>query len=153
MIALLYMRISKFDKTEQRQQQVMKEMEDSLALYISDVKEENDRLIDQLTKINKQRSNSQEDELKPQHTGVPKESTGAPSSYFQGKPPVSKVMNSYKMQQQIKTFEEPKVSKVDVEETEFEKVYRLSKEGFSTNEIASRLGKGKTEVELILKFK
>ena len=155
MIALLYMRISKFDKAEKKQQQLMKEMEDSLALYITEVKEENDRLIEQLTNLNTQPSMDKKD--KP--SGKPEIQSSdikvtTPTPLFHPKPPASKVLNSYKThQQQVHPSKEQEIPVEPKEETEFEKVYRLRNEGYSANDIASRLGKGKTEVELILKFK
>ncbi|MBD7907104.1 hypothetical protein [Sporosarcina gallistercoris] len=153
LIALLYMRISKLDKTEKRQQQLMKEMEDSLALYITEVKEENDRLIDQLTKLQK-KPQPAEIQSEVKESPIPQEDeVAATAVYFTPKPPTSKVLDSYRSQQQSRganttdRFAEPK------QETEFETVYRLHDEGLSMDEIASRLKKGKTEVELILKFK
>ncbi|GKV67825.1 swarming motility protein SwrB [Sporosarcina sp. NCCP-2716] len=163
-IALLYMRLSKLDGTEKKQRQLMKEMEDSLALYIADVKEENDRLIEQLTN-------------RPDAPGIRADSRGAGASnagtaadpagssiekpltaVSAVKPPALKVMDSYRSQQTAKPREtvEPPESVQQQEpdgETGFEPVYRLHAEGLTAGEIASRLGKGKTEIELILKFK
>lgn len=153
MIALLYMRISKLDKTEKRQQQLMKEMEDSLALYITEVKEENDRLIDQLTQLQKKQTVSEMHSEVIESPIPQEEEVAATAVYFNPKPPTTKVLNSYRSQQQstaaktTERFTEPK------QETDFEMVYRLYDEGLSMDEIASRLKKGKTEVELILKFK
>ncbi|REB09779.1 hypothetical protein DVB69_02945 [Sporosarcina sp. BI001-red] len=153
MIALLYVRISKLDKTEKNQQQLMKEMEDSLALYITEVKEENDRLIDQFIKI---QQNQQTTEMKDEAKRSPilqEDEVAATAVYFNPLPPTSKVLDSYRTQQQasvtntVEPIMEPK------QETEFETVYRLQSEGLSIGAIASRLKKGKTEVELILKFK
>ena len=153
MIALLYVRISKLDKTEKKQQKVMKEMEDSLALYITEVKEENDRLIDQLTKI---QQNDSETVLKDEAKRPPipqEEELAATAVYFNSRPPTSKVLDSYRSQQQASATNTIEPITDLKQETEFETVYRLYDEGLSMGEIASRLKKGKTEVELILKFK
>lgn len=154
MIALLYIRISKFDKTEKKQQQLMNEMEDSLALYITEVKEENDRLIDQLTKISEQPSTREKEQpMKQTQEKSTDSKVTAPKEFFQPKPPTSQVLNSYKAYEQASTPKEQEIPIKQKEESEFEKVYRLASEGYTPNEIASCLGKGKTEVELILKFK
>ncbi|WP_039041942.1 hypothetical protein [Sporosarcina sp. ZBG7A] len=153
MIALLYLRMSRLDKTEKKQQQLMKEMEDSLALYITEVKEENDRLIEQLTKIQKNPRNN-ESKVEAKKSSVPQDDeVAAASVYFNPKPPTSKVLDSYRSQQQPNETSAAKTRPEPKQETEFETVYRLHDEGLTLNEIASQLKKGKTEVELILKFK
>lgn len=153
MIALLYLRMSRLDKTEKKQQQLMKEMENSLALYITEVKEENDRLIDQLTRIQKNPQNN-ESKVEAMSSSLAQDAEVAVSSvYFNPKPPTSKVLDSYRSQQQPSETSATKSRLEPKQETEFETVYRLYDEGLTLNEIASQLKKGKTEVELILKFK
>lgn len=153
MIALLYLRMSRLDKTEKNQQQLIKEMEDSLALYITEVKDENDRLIDQLTKIQENPQNN-ESKVEPKRSSLAQEAeVAATSVYFNPKPPTSKVLDSYRSQQQPSETSATKSRLEPKQETEFETVYRLYDEGLTLNEIASQLKKGKTEVELILKFK
>ncbi|MCM3756742.1 hypothetical protein M3197_04500 [Sporosarcina aquimarina] len=153
MIALLYLRMSRLDKTEKNQQQLMKEMEDSLALYITEVKEENDRLIEQLSKMQQTPQNNK-GKVAAEKLVIPQDDeTSVDSVYFNPKPPTSKVLDSYRSQQQASVTSVTKSSEEPKQETEFETVYRLHDEGFSLNEIASQLKKGKTEVELILKFK
>lgn len=148
------MRISKLDKTEKKQRQFMKEMEASLALYITEVQEENDRLIEQLSKL-QLRPDTDE---KPDYTqsSVPLEDVSSDTSqqvaYYTPKLNTAKVLSTYRAQQKPKEVNE-KVQQTTSIETEFEKVYRMRAEGFNSDEIASRLKKGKTEVELILKFK
>lgn len=164
MIALLYIRLSKLDGTEKKQRQLMKEMEDSLALYIADVKEENDRLIEQLThrteglhvRTDSRESGTSRAESDLEPAGRNTETSMAAASAV--RPPARKVMDSYRSQQTAisqKTEKSPKAEQqTELDgETGFEPVYRLYAEGLTAGEIASRLGKGKTEIELILKFK
>lgn len=153
-IVLLNMRISKVDETERKQKQIMNEMEDSFALYISEIKEENDRLIQQLSKHWDDKSEMVY-ESKPIQTDY-KDEVAAASTYFNSKPSTTKILNSYRTSQQQAASADfdPLVTRDNrVKETEFEKIYRLSEDGLTTAEIASHLGKGKTEVELIMKFK
>ncbi|MDW0109203.1 hypothetical protein [Sporosarcina aquimarina] len=154
MIVLLYLRAAKVDETERKQKQIMKEMEDSFALYISEIKEENERLIQQLSKHREDKS-EMTFESKTIQTDY-RDEVAAASSYFNTKPSTSKVLNSYRTSQQQASsanVDSLFISDNRAKETEFEKVYRLSEQGLTTTEIASQLGKGKTEVELIMKFK
>jgi len=48
MIALLNAKVAKFKDLENRQEQIMREMEESISLYLVEIKEENDRLIKEL---------------------------------------------------------------------------------------------------------
>ncbi|WJY28712.1 MULTISPECIES: hypothetical protein [Sporosarcina] len=157
-IALLYMRLSRLDNTEKQQKQLMKEMEDSLALYMSDVKEENDRLIEELGQLKDRSSAAGKPAAQTHEAQTAPGPDRQPADFEPPKPPVLKVMNSYQAQQG------PAASAVARKQggghgqdgrtdAAFEEVYRLHSEGISPEEIASRLGKGKTEVELILKFK
>ncbi len=163
MIALLYMRLSKLDGTEKKQRQLMKEMEDSLALYIADVKEENDRLIEQLTHRPKGQNDWADSGgagiISKEMDGEPavRTSDAPPAAISAVRPPARKVMDSYRSQQTVNSRESG-ISPAGQQpgsdgETGFEPVYRLHAEGLTPGEIASRLGKGKTEIELILKFK
>ena len=47
-LALLYAKVSKFDDLEKKQGKLMREMDDSITAYLSELKDENDRLIIQL---------------------------------------------------------------------------------------------------------
>ena len=44
-MALLYMRLSKFNNLEKKQEKLMAEMDDAIGAYLSELKEENERLI------------------------------------------------------------------------------------------------------------
>ena len=44
-MALLYMKVSKFNNLEKKQEKLMAEMDDAIGAYLSELKEENERLI------------------------------------------------------------------------------------------------------------
>ena len=50
-LALLYTKVTKFDDLEKKQRKLMTEMDDSIGAYLSELKDENDRLIEQLTVV------------------------------------------------------------------------------------------------------
>ncbi|WP_088005951.1 DUF6115 domain-containing protein [Indiicoccus explosivorum] len=107
LIVLLLLKNSRIKELEQRQEQIVEEMEYSLTAYLIEIKEENDRLLDRLE------TGKQEAQQSP----VPAESAEP---------------------------EKPAAR------TEAEALYLR---GFTIEEIARQLGTGKTEVELLLKFR
>ena len=48
-LALFYTKMSQFDDLEKKQRKLMDEMDDSIAAYLSELKDENERLIEQLS--------------------------------------------------------------------------------------------------------
>ncbi len=52
MIVLLNAKVAKFKDLEIHQEQLMREMEESISLYLVEIREENDRLIKELSKGN-----------------------------------------------------------------------------------------------------
>lgn len=134
-LALLYTKSSKYDDLEKKQQTMMREMDDSIGLYLSELKDENDRLIEKLSKrVDKE------------------ENTVSPKPIVEKSPevkiPVNLALKSYQATNNYRNKPEP------VEEPdERTKIIRLHEAGQSIEEIAKTLGKGRTEVELILKFR
>ena len=49
-IALLYTKLSKFQDLERKQENIMNEMENSFSAYLAEMKDENDRLLAELSK-------------------------------------------------------------------------------------------------------
>ena len=134
-LALLYTKSSKYDDLEKKQQTLMREMDDSIGLYLSELKDENDRLIEKLSK----RVDKEE---------IPVTIKPIVESSPTVKVPVNLALKSYQATKKYKN--EPEL----VEETdERTRIIRLYEAGQSIEEIAKTLGKGRTEVELILKFR
>lgn len=149
-LALLYTKVSKFDDLEKKQRKLMVEMDDSIGAYLSELKDENERLIERLA------TRDREPVAKKVTSSFPADkqeqtitSEQAPATIRVGKPtiPVNVALKSYNavtMTQQGPTLD------VDDDRT---KALKLFDAGQSIEEIAKALGKGKTEVELILKFR
>ncbi|WP_342566795.1 hypothetical protein MKY09_12565 [Psychrobacillus sp. FSL K6-4046] len=144
-IALLNMKLSKYKDLEDRQEQTMKEIEDSFSAYLADMKDENDRLLYEL------KENSFVPPIKEHASAKEEVSTtiknDIDSSFVISRPLVSKhkVANSYVQAASLPEKKQPVTMK--------EKVLYYSEEGKSPIEIAKLLQIGKTEVELFLKFK
>lgn len=139
------MRMAKFDKLETKQQKLMSEMDDAIAAYLTELKDENDRLIRLLEK--------RMDDEKPAGKDSRKEMTNAPPAprdIIQNQKPVIPVQVAL---QSYKSFSKPSEADSREEDDDRAKALKLQKNGWSVEEIARELGKGKTEIELILKFK
>lgn len=134
-LALLYTKSSKYDDLEKKQQTMMREMDDSIGLYLSELKDENDRLIEKLSK----KVDKEEVPLSP----VPIVEKSSVNNI-----PVNLALKSYQAinnyKNQPKQLEEP---------DERTRTIQLHEAGQTVEEIAKKLGKGRTEIELILKFR
>ncbi|MGN7386789.1 hypothetical protein [Sporosarcina sp. SAFN-015] len=151
-IALLYMKVSKFNNLEKKQQKLMAEMDDAIGAYLSELKEENERLI---AIIEKRQENGKRVEnaldsrhQEPERQVERKEFTIVTPSY-----PVKAAMKSYQTAPTVKDSKSskpvPKVHEMDSRTL----AIQMYDEGKPIEEIAKKLGKGKTEVELLLKFR
>jgi len=140
-LALLYTKVSKFDDLERKQKKLMEQMDDSITAYLSEIQDENNRLIQQLSAVELTKESIE----KPITPAVEKASkpirTNSPSI------PINLAIKSYG--KTAAPFSIPDEFEMDDRTT----AIRLHEDGKTIEEIAKVLGKGKTEVELILKFK
>jgi len=139
LIAILNARLSKLQDVERKQQVLMKEMDDAVSAYLVEIKDENNRLLEELSR----KSVSFEGiEVQSQRT--------QDEVHFSNRPTISKtkVANLYK--QTLKTDETERTLKpLSIKE----QVHQLYSDGNSIEQIAKTLEKGKTEIELMLKFR
>jgi hypothetical protein len=177
-IIILNSKISKFKDLELRQNQLIEEMDNTISVYLLEMKEENDRLIEEL-KTSKLSSSKPIPSIHTQSTvqketfGVEKKETTqltntskademeAPRVFV----PVQRVANAYTKQKanvvvekeldevQAELFdkiEEPILA--EKEQTFEQKIVALYNEGKTIEEIAKQMQRGKTEIELLIKF-
>ncbi|MER2000059.1 MAG: hypothetical protein ABS882_09795 [Lysinibacillus sp.] len=166
-IALLNTKLSKYKDLEKKQQSLIEEMDNSIGAYLVEMKDENDRLIQELKAASMEQTNIKqvviEDELK--HTTLQEELTNPVASLQGDKPaaftPKKKAANAYGRHQEVHTpgFEQHKVSAIlkEVEPQKVpltfeQKVKNMYDEGQTIEQIAKATNKGKTEIELLLKF-
>lgn len=162
-IALLYMKVSKFDDLERRQNKLMKEMDNAISAYLFEVKEENDKLIEKLSpKVNEAES-SANFEATAQEVHIDEQQKAKEEPQIPVTIPEYTMRNharkSYETIQKSVTQSDPEedlqVNVHNLEEVELDdrtRALRLSEAGLSVEEIAKKLNKGRTEIELILKF-
>jgi len=177
-IILLNTKVSKFKELEVRQDKLIREMDDAISVYLMEMREENNRLIQELTKTKSKNGqqpmqpikNEQIVELpevekqKVQKETQESEIALAPKIAV----PKSIVKNAYNRQKTHpakaetvgnQTYKEERdkgsLDSQPVKESEksFEQqVIKLHHDGKSIEEIAKITQKGKTEIELLLKF-
>lgn len=153
LIILLNNKVAKFKDLEVRQNQLMQEMDDAIGVYLIEMREENDRLLRELTTVKnampeiKQEANPFVDIKREQLSeSVLKEQVPIEKKAFV---PKNVAANVYK-QQKLEKHEAsvPKQEPLTPEQ----QILALHKSGQSIEEIAKRTQKGKTEIELLIKF-
>lgn len=146
-IALLYMKLSKFDNLEKKQSKLMKEMDDAIAVYLTEIKDDNEQLIEKLTaKVEATKQEDSQRQTKKQPPKIQEEEQA---------PVIMPILQNTMRHHARQSYEavQKKVVQEEVEVDDRTQAIKMSAEGYSIEEIARKLGKGQTEVELILKFK
>ncbi len=179
-IAILFLRQNKLIKMEDNLKRPIHEMEELTAAYLLQMKEENDRFINRLNQVNKDGQDSEttsinEFEVKPseeEHTDQPNIAIDRLDLQENDMPFIKKtisqqaVMAYQKQKQNGKIPINSDVSTMTVEQNNQadnrpitvnhnldDQIIHLRKQGYKIEEIAKMLNKGKTEIELLLKFK
>lgn len=149
-IALLYMKVANFDALEKKQNRLMQEMDDAIAAYLAEIKDENDQLLEKLTMQADKQNHTQEvkKELQEKQDKVP----------FEAESPVQVTTPQQSMRHYArKSYATTQHNRASIDKQEDvderTRALQLSEDGWSIEEIAKKLDKGRTEIELILKFK
>lgn len=138
LIAILNARLSKFQDVERKHQELMKEMDDAVSAYLFEMKDENNRLLEELSRRTSKfegievKSQRQQDDF-----GLTYPSTISKK----------KVASLYKQ-----TVKSDEVEPILIPITLKEQIIQLYNSGKTIEQIAKQLGKGKTEIELMIKF-
>jgi len=177
-LIILNTKLAKFKDLEKKQERLMREMDDTISVYLAEMKDENDRLIQELQRVSKSETQTnavkheeqierqKEQEQSPSLTK--EESPVDGSTKLDNEPrfyvPKNIVANAYSRQQQTEAKTEAKVVHSAQQPTNATKkeeakpltieqqAVELAKQGKTAEEIAKQLQKGKTEIELLLKF-
>ena len=175
-IIILNTKVAKFKDLEIKQERLMREMEDTISVYLAEMKDENDRLINELQMVPKPKTGivaepiekNQEILKRPSENdskiGQSAKAENIPGFDIEPRVVVPKktAVSAYSRQQQstvhttkqdssVQELTEDRLEK-QKELTFEEQVVLLSKQGKDVEEIAKQLQKGKTEIELLLKF-
>lgn len=162
-IVVLYMKYSTMKSLTDKQREILEDTENSMTSFLIEMKDENDRLIEHLT------NNSS---LIPQEV-APKDNKNAKVNNIAAKASsydIDKMKKSKKEENEDEDEGLPKhLSQIDevkdtieisestlaeIETLPFEiEAINLYENGYSIEQIARKFNKGKTEIELILKFR
>ncbi|WP_044893745.1 DUF6115 domain-containing protein [Bacillus alveayuensis] len=143
-IILLSLKLAKVKEVETKQAKMIKDMEEAIAAYLLEFKEENEKFIETLTKtINRGEQQTKEIERR------------------EVLPTYLPNIEQIKDQVDISTahIKHEKTDSSKNKETEMDKenilqqALQLHRQGKTSEEIARILKKGKTEIELLLKFR
>ncbi len=136
-IALLFMKFQSVKDTEKRQAAMLAETEQSMTSYLIELKDENEKLIKELKRV-------QQSEISGTERSTPKKPD---AEYEEPDFPLPSITHEDRVE--ISAHQAKTVRPESFEE----KVFRLKQIGYSAEEIAKELNKGKTEIELLLKFR
>ncbi|MFJ7735204.1 hypothetical protein ACIQ2D_02580 [Lysinibacillus sp. NPDC097287] len=174
-IIILNTKLAKFKDLEKKQERLMREMDDTISVYLAEMKDENNRLISELQMVPKQQAvvasrpkeqDEQHRELETQQPTAEISSKEVNRTDIEVEPrvfvPKNIAVNAYSRQQHATNNTAKQGSSVatldalieeeQLEPTFEEQVILLSKQGKTVEGIAKQLQKGKTEIELLLKF-
>ncbi|WRP08468.1 hypothetical protein U9J35_10010 [Rossellomorea aquimaris] len=152
-IVLLYSRQNRFLNMEKEQKKMIMELEEVISTYLIEMKEENEEFIRTFNRHTKSQTritditdeenvNSSPLQTNPDWGGVGYKQ--ASKAYQQTPTPqMGAVEKKLEVKPTVKTNEDPLI----------QQVLLLKKEGKTIEEIAQTVGKGKTEIELLLKFR
>ncbi|MEH7650924.1 Swarming motility protein SwrB [Bacillus safensis] len=159
-VIILYTRMNSLKATEQKQRELLEETENTLAAFLMEVKEENDKL----SKVAAASPDFSAEELKsdlqtPKQPQPPIESQQSVESEDPVPEHLSALLSEVEVQEEKVNEPVPQLdtevslpSKSEIEETFEDQVKTLYDEGRSLEEIAKEMKTGKTEIELLLKF-
>ena len=185
-LVILNSKLSKYKEIEKKQEAIIREMDDAISVYLVEVKDENDRLIKELTMQSKVQAERQSTEyrrplveekpavlsenvqeeasLKVQQLKLdPKDNhaervidvpkivpkTIAANAYKKQLPDSQLVKPVEKFEPMFEQQQKPADQVLSLFEQEVVRYHRL---GMSIEEIAKKTQKGKTEIELLIKF-
>lgn len=137
LIILLYLQLSKVKETEKHQQQMTEEMEQTFSAYLLEWKEENERFLKKLSDMTGNRS---KEDVKKNHS-IAQETSAKEEELPDYFPNVGDVKDIVDIRQQAAP---PSLA---------DEAWKLYEQGKTIEEIAKILKKGKTEIELLLKFR
>ncbi|QTM99438.1 hypothetical protein ERJ70_09055 [Sediminibacillus dalangtanensis] len=146
-IRLLFQKLQQNGNEGQAKIDSLQQSEEMLSAFLHEIREENDRLLKELD----------EPTSKNKHTAQKNSNEGVSSAFEEEQAPPYK--QSYRKRYTSDKAEDseyvppmPEVQQDTVEESVTAKVYSLYDQGYTVDEIAKKLDKGKTEVELMVKF-
>ncbi|WP_445488213.1 hypothetical protein [Niallia sp. 03133] len=161
-IALLFVRQNRFVSLEKQQKQSMEEVENLIAAFIVEMKEENELFLQKMKITEKRKAAPKKEKENIEKLSLVSFEKEHPEINML--PSKKQAANVYKKTIDMKQEEKedagellnliyPLEKEDPKEKSLLEKVLDLKEQGKNTEEIAKILNKGKTEIELFLKFR
>jgi hypothetical protein len=149
-IVILYSRQNRFLNMEIKQKKIIAEMEDVISAYLIEMKEENDEFIRSFkTQVyNDTQGDASAEENKQDVSSPAQNSTKWPGTRYKRASQAYQQMKNPEMEPEDRT-----VKLTPEQDPLIQQVISLKKTGMSIEEIAKSVGKGHTEIELLLKFR
>ncbi len=141
-VVILYMRLAAVKETEKQQKKILEETENTLAAFLLELKEENEKLIENTASPSSQmKEETQKSDLRPAEKESEQEAVQEEENFLEH---IEGLISEVERQEE----------NVNSNTQSFEdKVMELYEQGYSANQIAQKLKSGKTEIELFLKFR
>ncbi|MHA6486524.1 DUF6115 domain-containing protein [Bacillus cabrialesii] len=141
-VIILYTRLTAVKETEKQQKKILEETENTLAAFLLELKEENEKLIENTD------SPSSQAEKETQKSDLQR------SENYAERDEVQEEENLPEHIEGLITEVERQEESVNSDVQSFEdQVIDLYEQGYSASQIAQKLKSGKTEIELFLKFR
>ncbi|SDL73359.1 DUF6115 domain-containing protein [Sediminibacillus halophilus] len=147
-IRLLFQKLQQSGNGGQVKTDSLQQSEEMLSAFLHEIREENDRLLKELD----------DHSSKNKQTAQKNSNEGGGSAFVKAEqtPPYKQSYRKHHTSGKAEDSEYvppiPEVQQDTVEESVTAKVYSLYDQGYTVDEIAKKLDKGKTEVELMVKF-
>ncbi|WP_039073974.1 hypothetical protein [Bacillus sp. MSP13] len=141
-VMILYTRLAAVKETEKQQKKILEETENTLAAFLLELKEENEKLIENT------------DSLPSQADGEAQTPDLQDAKTYSERNIVQEEENLPEHIEGLITEVERQEESVNSDAQTFEdQVIDLYEQGYSASQIAQKLKSGKTEIELFLKFR
>lgn len=177
-ILILYLRQNRLFEVEKNQEKLLKEMEGIISSYLLEIREDNEQFINKIKEMDESRSKRMDpimetDPTYSNHTqtnlkGIENIKEIEEKDTVTIRPVTAirtQVAKAYKQNHRndkksnndetnhTENFEDKKkIAMVSEKKSPIEEIILLQEQGFSNEEIARKLNKGKTEIQLLLKF-
>lgn len=151
-VIILFSRQNRLLTMDHSQKQVMKEMEDIFTAHIEELKEENEQFISKFKSV----------QIKQKKDGAIEKTTNNHQAIDKRTNEVNEVIsNNYNRMYAAKSYQNTAGTNTNLikneqdgtnSETLIDKIISLQETGLTNDEIAKKLNKGKTEIDLMVKF-
>lgn len=153
-VVLLYMRQNRLFGLKEEQEKMIQDTEELLSTYLLQMKDENEAFLKKISSMD-----AEQPHHKHKKESFEIQSKQDERKWTQSKQPIVSKKEALKKYQQEPSVVGPKESKTEMdildwtEDDLYENVLFLQKKGLTIEEIAHKLNKGTTEIQLLLKFR